>query len=420
MAKKKSAAQVRRLKARAEKRGEEYVAPEVDSKASSAEQDESTKTTSKDTTTESTTKKTKTDSKRITAARKLKKELLEIQNQEDLRAKERRSLKRKAEAIAAEEVGCSVEEMQQWYQDNQHLLEEKTEKGDKKGASSSHKKTPYIVFVGQLAFTTTAQALLAHIRTELAESGLFAKDAVSEETVKVRLLTDPKTKKSRGMAFVELADPEIMYACLRLHHTLLDGRRLNVERSAGGRKKETRDAKIKQYRQEQEDYLSNVVDTIMAEFFKSGELKQGELDEGAIAMCKRYSAGMVETAIKQYIENNGSTMDNTSAYFSYLLAKLASEGIDNNKDQQGSSNNHKRGDRPPDSSKPSSNNKRPKTDFNKNKQSTTIASRSALPQVDFGISEKKSDSHKKPNLSDMFPSLASRGGGRRGRGRGYM
>ena len=205
------------------------------------------------------------------------------------------------------------------------------------------------------------------------------------------------------MAFVELSDPELMYACLRLHHTLLDGRRLNVERSAGGRKKETRQAKIKQFREQQEEYLSSVIDSILGDYIKSGELKEGELDEGAVAMCKRYSASMVETAIKQYIENNGRTMDNTSAYFSFLLGKLAADKAEG---LLGEGNNTKQ--------KPS---KRPKSDHSpgkdKPKAGSTIAPQSSLSGVDFSMSEKE-ESAGDDSLAKIFPSLS------RGRGRGYM
>lgn len=54
----------------------------------------------------------------------------------------------------------------------------------------------------------------------------------------VRLLTERaesgKPAKSRGIAFVELATSAEMQACLRLHHTLLNGREINVELTAGG------------------------------------------------------------------------------------------------------------------------------------------------------------------------------------------
>jgi hypothetical protein len=44
----------------------------------------------------------------------------------------------------------------------------------------------------------------------------------------------------------------------------LDGRRINVERSAGGgRSSETRKTKLKNYQEEQDQYISSVVDKIL-------------------------------------------------------------------------------------------------------------------------------------------------------------
>lgn len=392
---KKSAAQIRRMQMRAEKRGEEYVPPEVPEDAEENKQPDKPKDGN--------------NKKLVKAAQKLKKELEAIQNNETLRAKERRSQKRKAEAIAAEAAGCSAEEMEKWLEENKELLEnlekEKTSKKTPKTTTDDegqeHRNpTPYIVFVGQLAYSTSKESLFTHIQKELSDE-----HKITTENVKVRLLTDAKTKRSRGIAFVELTDPELMYACLRLHHTLLEGRRLNVERSVGGRKKETRDAKIKQFREQQEEYLNNVIDSIIGDFIKSGELQEGELDEGAIGMCKRYSANMVETAIKQYIENNGRAMDNTSAYFSFLLSKLAADKAEGFLERGNSSGK--------DSGRPS---KRPKSDNSNHKgKPKTISPKSSLPGVDFSMSEKDS-SGADNSLAKIFPSL-TRG---RGRGRGYM
>lgn len=52
--------------------------------------------------------------------------------------------------------------------------------------------------------------------------------------------------KSRGIAFLELPSSAAMQACLKLHHSLLAGRRINVELTAGGGgKSEGRVEKIK-------------------------------------------------------------------------------------------------------------------------------------------------------------------------------
>ena len=78
------------------------------------------------------------------------------------------------------------------------------------------------VFVGQLSYKTKKQAI----------KDLFEQRGIKD--VKVRLLTQKGTNKSRGMAFVELPDEFAVTRALRIHHQMLDGRQINVERTVGG------------------------------------------------------------------------------------------------------------------------------------------------------------------------------------------
>lgn len=68
----------------------------------------------------------------------------------------------------------------------------------------------------------------------------------------VRLLTPKVTRagatvtKSKGCAFLEFSTRSALQAALRLHQSELDGRRINVELTAGGGGKgDTRLAKVK-------------------------------------------------------------------------------------------------------------------------------------------------------------------------------
>lgn len=160
------------------------------------------------------------DKRKLDAARRLSESLAKLEKDEKLNAKERRSGKRKAEAIASEETGGEdVGGLLEWYKT---MAPPPPNTKDADGARRG-KKIPYILFVGQLSFGTTSDMLFEHFRSTL------GKDAkVTRESVKIRLLVDPKKKnKSRGMAFVELESPEVMYECLKLHLTHLDGRRIN-------------------------------------------------------------------------------------------------------------------------------------------------------------------------------------------------
>jgi len=427
---KKSKAQLKRLMQRAEARGDTYVPPPDDAgNDQSVPKNETTSSESKNKfqhgaddngpAEQASTKKgsagstSKEDKVKRNAAIQLKKELATIESSEDMKAKERRSAKRRAEAIAVETSGfASVEELLAWYQANDGGESEKDERKREKNDNQDQEKkaNPYIVFVGQLSFETTKEQLFQHIKKQLEDDN----HKVSNQNLKIRLLTDPKTKKSRGMAFVEVQDdPELLYSCLKLHHTHLDGRRINVERSAGGGKhSETRKQKLKQFRDDQTKYMDETVNTMLEEYYKRGEIqKEGELDDGVISLCKRHSAAVVQASLERYVESNGRDMDNPSAYLTFLVGKLAEEGIyhDNEKEKNAkqqqpprSSNKRERGGKSPP--KRDSSNKRPK-----NQQSNKFAdSEFAKQGIDMEAAASQSG-------SDIFPSLA-----RRGRGRGYM
>ena len=203
---------------------------------------------------------------RLKAARKLLRELKKINDNDDLKAKDRRSAKRKAEAISCEETGMAAEELLEWYEKNKNIHEgAKTEH-----EGSRHRRDPLIAFVGQLSYETSTDDLMEHICSNLEDD--YPASKISKMT-KIRLLTDPKTKRSRGMAFVEVTDPDFLYALLKLHQTYLKGRRINVEKSAGGKKhSETRKSKLDHYRKEQSAYFAEVVENILSEYKKNGRI----------------------------------------------------------------------------------------------------------------------------------------------------
>jgi RNA recognition motif-containing protein len=305
---KKSNAQIKRMMHRASQRGEEYVAPILNVPTL----DEPSNTVNKQ------------DSSKLKAVTKLNKTLDSIDKDEEMRAKDRRSAKRKAEAIAIEESGVPLEDLLIWFKEHGASRQKENDVKQptkKKKNMDDPFQNPYIVFIGQLAFTTTKEALLAHLKEELGKEF-----KITQETCRIRLLTDAKTNKSRGMAFLETNDPEMLYATLKLHHTMLDGRRLNVERSAGGGK-ETKKEKLKTFRKEQEVFLADAVDNMIQEYITSGELKKGELDDGVISLCKRHSPATVEATLIKYLESNGRDMDNSSSYFSFMIGKIAAEGL---------------------------------------------------------------------------------------------
>ena len=346
-------------------------------------------------------------SMRFNAAKKLLTELKRINSNDALKAKDRRSAKRKAEAISCEETGMAAEELLEWYEKNKITDKEKKAKPE----GSRRPRDPLIAFVGQLSYETSTDDLMEHICSNLNDD--YPASKISEMT-KIRLLTDPKTKKSRGMAFVEVTDPEFLYALLKLHQTYLKGRRINVEKSAGGKKhSETRKSKLDHYRKEQSAYFAGVVENILSEFKKTGELREGELDEGVITVCKRHAGPVVRAAVTEYIEKGGRDMNNPSAYLTFLVTKFAKEGIHDVEDTGKSKKNSK------------SNGKRKETsDFTEDRGRKRTKQANGTSEfeksgVDMSLSLHDNDSMKpatgdKNSLSRIFPSS------QRGRGRGYM
>mmetsp|Transcript_4991 Transcript_4991/g.12829 ORF Transcript_4991/g.12829 Transcript_4991/m.12829 type:complete len:482 (-) Transcript_4991:47-1492(-) len=341
------------------------------------------------------------------AAKKLLTEIQRINDNDDLKAKDRRSAKRKAEAISCEETGMTAEELLDWYEKNKIIDREKKVKTE----GSRRRSDPLIAFVGQLSYETSTDDLMEHICSNLSDD--YPKTKISQMT-KIRLLTDPKTKKSRGMAFVEVTDPDFLYALLKLHQTYLKGRRINVEKSAGGNKhSEARKSKLDHYRKEQSAYFAEVVENILSEYKKTGELREDELDEGVVTVCKRHAGPVVRAAVSEYIEKGGKDMNNPSAYLTFLVTKFAKEGIHDVEDTGKSKKNQK------------SNGKRNESSgfteggVRKRIKQVNATSEFEKSGVDMSLSLHGNDSLKpekgdKNSLSRIFPSS------QRGRGRGYM
>ncbi|KAK8858533.1 hypothetical protein IAR55_002760 [Kwoniella newhampshirensis] len=98
------------------------------------------------------------------------------------------------------------------------------EKG-KKGRKDA--KQRFILFVGNLGFKTSREEVQKHF-----EPAIGKLPAVRLLTTKPT--TPSQAPKSRGIAFLELASSADMQACLKLHHSNLKGRDINVELTAGG------------------------------------------------------------------------------------------------------------------------------------------------------------------------------------------
>ncbi|KAK2461596.1 hypothetical protein APHAL10511_006059 [Amanita phalloides] len=105
--------------------------------------------------------------------------------------------------------------------------QKKMRKEGTSAADISHsKKERFILFVGNLKYTTTVEAIRQHFSS-------------CDPPPDVRLLTPKsaagkRSTKSKGCAFVEFTSRKGLQQALKLHQSKLDGRMINVELTAGG------------------------------------------------------------------------------------------------------------------------------------------------------------------------------------------
>lgn len=92
-------------------------------------------------------------------------------------------------------------------------------------------KRRFILFLGNIKYTTTVEAIQAHF------SACDTPPTVRLLTPKPSTNKSPTTKlvaKSKGCAFLEFQNRHALQQALKLHHSQLDGRTINVELTAGG------------------------------------------------------------------------------------------------------------------------------------------------------------------------------------------
>merc|ERR1711865_1027316 len=91
-----------------------------------------------------------------------------------------------------------------------------------------------------------------------------------------------------------------------------------------------RKLKLEQYKKEQVTYFADVVEKILQEYQTNGELRAedfAQFDAGVLTVLKRHAGPVVRAAMAEYIEKGGRDMNNPSAYLTFLVTKIAKEGI---------------------------------------------------------------------------------------------
>lgn len=222
----------------------------------------------------------------VVATKKRKREVAEdARGTGDLDGEDSQSGKRKVKRKTGDSVMEDVEEVEQ-------------------GSSKTEKsKQRFILFLGNLKYTTTLESIQVHF-------------AACDPPPTVRLLAPkpaankPPSRpalKSKGCAFLEFKHRNALQQGLKLHHSSLDGRQINVELTAGGGGKgEARLSKLKQRNKELESQRQK-------QFQKKAKSK---CEEPAFGMdgTKRFSttSGADQEMQKKRTWTVGDTEDSTT------------------------------------------------------------------------------------------------------------
>lgn len=179
-------------------------------------------------------------------------------------------------------------------------------------AAKKMKSIHLTLFVGQLPFKTTEQQVREHFR----EAG----------EIQVRMLTDKRTKKFKGTAFIEVADSKALGAALSRHHTLLHGRRINVEMTAsgGGNKSELRRTKIDQLRKKQSNVQVDKTKALIQKHIDSRayKLTADDVDERMIDFLSWFDYETAKTALEEYNRCVSDRVQNRKAFFMGILKRF--------------------------------------------------------------------------------------------------
>ncbi|KAE8878481.1 hypothetical protein PF005_g15301 [Phytophthora fragariae] len=247
-----------------------------------------------------------------------------------LNAKERRRLARQ-EQQATEDTMATVAEGddQQLNAQQRRLLKRQTkrkaegveetkppQKKQKKSKTDEDgkpvKSIHLTLFVGQLPFRATEAA----VRKHFAEAG----------DIKLRMLTDKKTKKFKGTAFIEVKDSKALGAALSRHHTLLQGRRINVELTAsgGGNKSENRRNKIDLLRKKQSNVQVEKTKALIQKHIDGPEykLQKDDVDDRMIDFLSWFDYETAKTALEEYNRCVSDRVNNRKAFFMGILKRF--------------------------------------------------------------------------------------------------
>lgn len=190
-------------------------------------------------------------------------------------------------------------------------------------ARPGREKIHCTLFVGQIPYQATVDELKEHFT------------AVCDGTVQVRLRTFPDGV-SRGTAFVELETESDVHSALRLHHSSMHGRRINVERTVGGggNKSDTRKDKLRDLRERQgAQLLKSVKEMVDSHLPEATEGNAGiqvgatraDVDDRVMDFLATVAPAVAEAALQECTTLNFASVHNRSSYLMGVLKRLVEE-----------------------------------------------------------------------------------------------
>ncbi|RLN86114.1 hypothetical protein BBJ28_00017479 [Nothophytophthora sp. Chile5] len=235
---------------------------------------------------------------------------------EVLNAKQRRLLQRKAtrqaEGIEEKTVGEKEKEAVGTKRKRRSKRSKTEEVGEDGEPAAKRKSIHLTLFVGQLPFKATE----AMVRRHFQEAG----------DIQVRMLTDKKTKRFKGTAFIEVKDSKALGAALSRHHTLLAGRRINVELTAsgGGNNSEQRRSKIDLLRKKQSNVQVEKTKALLQKHIDGPEYKmqKDDVDERMIDFLSWFDYETAKNALNEYNRCVSDRVQNRKAFFMGILKRF--------------------------------------------------------------------------------------------------
>eukprot|EP00924_Labyrinthula_sp_SR-Ha-C_P001515 snap_masked-scaffold_18-processed-gene-0.17-mRNA-1 protein AED:0.27 eAED:0.27 QI:0/-1/0/1/-1/1/1/0/225 len=173
----------------------------------------------------------------------------------------------------------------------------------RKSNNNSQPYNPYRVFVGQLPYKLSKEELSEHFTQHSAEPRA------------IRMLTDKNTNKFRGIAFLEFSNDETASKALKLHHSLLKGRVINVERTVQGKgDRNGRKEVLSEMRKNQDLRERSEIGLMIKKKITEANVGEFDFDEKSRFALKSFPLDIATKIVEDFFAEDILKMDNKDAF----------------------------------------------------------------------------------------------------------